>query len=95
MMIIIKIIMMTIILFCRSYSWSANICGRKRWLLYPPNEEQSFKDRLGNLPFDVTSSEMKDAEKYPNFNKAIQPIEIIQEEGEVVFIPRFLNSTCS
>jgi len=75
----------------RSYSWSANICGKKRWLFYPPGEEENLKDRLGNLPFDVTSSEMADAVKYPNFHKAVEPIEVIQEEGEIVFVPRSMK----
>ena len=75
--------------FTRSYSWSANICGRKRWLLYPPGEEENLKDMLGNLPFDVMSIELKDKKKHPNVCKAAKPLELIQEEGEIVFIPRF------
>ena len=23
----------------RSFSWSANICGRKRWIFFPPGEQ--------------------------------------------------------
>eukprot|EP00112_Aurelia_sp_Birch-Aquarium-sp1_P006289 Seg1697.5 transcript_id=Seg1697.5/GoldUCD/mRNA.D3Y31 product="JmjC domain-containing protein 4" protein_id=Seg1697.5/GoldUCD/D3Y31 len=71
----------------RSYSWSANICGKKRWLLYPPGEEENLKDSFGNLPFDVTADEMRDEKKYPNFHKATKPIEVIQEKGEVLFVP--------
>lgn len=47
-----------------------------------------MKDWLGNLPFDVTSSDMQDVKKFPNYHKAVKPMEIVQEEGEVVFIPR-------
>ncbi|XP_065051481.1 2-oxoglutarate and iron-dependent oxygenase JMJD4-like isoform X2 [Rhopilema esculentum] len=71
----------------RSYSWSANICGKKKWLIFPPGEEENLKDLNGNLPFDVTCNELSDNKKYPKFHKAVKPIEIIQEEGEIVFIP--------
>ena len=46
---------------------------------------------LGNLPFDVMSTELEDKKKHPNFFKAAKPIELIQEEGEIVFIPRLLS----
>jgi len=34
---------------------------------------------------------MADAVKYPNFHKAVEPIEVIQEEGEIVFVPRSMK----
>lgn len=34
-----------------SYSWSANVVGRKLWWLFPPGTEP--RDRHGNLLFDV------------------------------------------
>ena len=71
----------------RSFSWSANICGRKKWLLYPPGEEKHLKDKLGNLAYDVTSSELHDGKKYPDYEKACQPFEVVQEAGEVIFVP--------
>ena len=76
------------IIHSRSYSWSANICGRKKWIIYPPGEEENLKDKFGNLPFDVTSEDLKDVKIFPNFKKTAKPIEIIQEEGEVLFMPR-------
>ncbi|XP_037068213.1 2-oxoglutarate and iron-dependent oxygenase JMJD4-like isoform X2 [Pollicipes pollicipes] len=36
----------------RSFSWSANVCGRKRWILLPPGEEEKLRS-LSQLPFDV------------------------------------------
>ncbi|XP_072034844.1 2-oxoglutarate and iron-dependent oxygenase JMJD4-like [Amphiura filiformis] len=71
----------------RSFSWSANICGRKKWLLFPPGEERHLKDHLGNLPYDVTSCELHDGKKYPNYKNACQPFEVVQEAGEVIFVP--------
>ena len=43
----------------RSYSWSSNLCGRKKWIFYPPSQENYLKDSLGNLMYDVDSMEMK------------------------------------
>ena len=74
----------------RSYSWSTNVCGRKEWLLYPPGEENHLRDKLGNLPFDVTSPEMKDSGKYPNAHKAKKPLRVIQGVGETIFVPRYV-----
>lgn len=71
----------------RSYSWSANICGRKKWLLYPPGQEEFLRDTHGNLPYDVTSAELQDKSLYPNTEEACQPLEIIQEAGEIIFVP--------
>lgn len=85
-----------IFLFCRtpfhadvfrSYSWSANICGKKRWLFYPPGAEDHLRDTLGNLAYDVTSPEIDDLTKYPHRRKAGEPLEVIQEAGQVIFVP--------
>ncbi|ORX59455.1 Clavaminate synthase-like protein [Hesseltinella vesiculosa] len=67
----------------RSYSWSCNICGIKKWTLYPPGQEDLFKDRLGNLVYDVRHV---DPEQFPQFHKA-RSIVIYQRDGETVFIP--------
>lgn len=77
----------------RSHSWSANICGCKRWLIYPPGQEKYLTDRLGNLADDVTSEEMTDQRKFPNFSKASKPITVIQREGEIIFVPRYCRKT--
>ena len=72
----------------RSYSWSANVCGRKEWLLYPPGEEELLRSHLGNLPFDITSQELEDRRMFPNAGRACRPIRVIQGPGEVIFVPR-------
>ncbi|NWY72307.1 JMJD4 protein, partial [Erithacus rubecula] len=71
----------------RSYSWSANVCGRKKWLLYPAGQEEFLKDCHGNLPFDVTAPDLQDKRIYPRYSQSQPPLEIIQEAGEIVFIP--------
>ena len=39
----------------RSFSWSANVCGAKRWILLPPGDEEKLRS-LSGLPFDVASA---------------------------------------
>ena len=36
-----------------SYSWSANIVGRKKWWLFPPDRLHQVKKTNGELVFDV------------------------------------------
>ncbi|XP_023228805.1 jmjC domain-containing protein 4-like isoform X2 [Centruroides sculpturatus] len=60
-----------------SYSWSANICGRKKWLLVPPEKEKIFSDSTGKLLFDI---------KLDSLNK-LDVLEVIQEPGEIIFVP--------
>ena len=62
----------------------------KEWLLYPPGQEEYLRDPLGNLPFNVTSADLKDEKKYPNASKACEPIRVIQQAGETIFVPRLV-----
>jgi hypothetical protein len=62
-----------------SFSWSANIFGRKHWLILPPGEETKLKDKLGNLPFSITT-EILQQNNVKHFN-------LIQESGETLFVP--------
>jgi hypothetical protein len=62
-----------------SYSWSANICGRKQWFLLPPGEEVLLKDELGKLPFQITRDLLE--------TKKAKFFEIFQETGETIFVP--------
>ncbi|OCF35815.1 hypothetical protein I316_02308 [Kwoniella heveanensis BCC8398] len=59
-----------------SYSWSANVVGRKVWWLFPPDRLDAVKDRHGELVFDVR--ELKDEGG---------ALKILQEEGEIIFVP--------
>ncbi|CAK1550082.1 unnamed protein product [Leptosia nina] len=60
-----------------SYSWSVNIFGKKKWILFPPGEEDNLRDSLRNLPILFKS------EKFG----CIQYFEVIQEKGDAIFVP--------
>lgn len=66
-----------------SFSWSTNICGTKRWLFFPPTEEDKLRDNLGNLPFDIGE------EKYRNLirEKGVRSFEVKQRAGQTLFVP--------
>ncbi|XP_015515621.2 2-oxoglutarate and iron-dependent oxygenase JMJD4 [Neodiprion pinetum] len=72
-----------------SYSWSANIVGKKRWLLFAPGDEESLRDKHGKLIYDITTSnELLNQTMYPNYDEdRLKRYEIIQQPGEIVFIP--------
>ncbi|XP_012943249.1 2-oxoglutarate and iron-dependent oxygenase JMJD4 isoform X2 [Aplysia californica] len=71
-----------------SYSWSANICGRKMWIFYPPGAEAGLRDRHGQLVFDLRSSELKDDLTFSNASRSSgAAITVIQEPGEIIFVP--------
>ena len=64
-----------------------NVCGRKRWLLFPPGEEACLQDRFGKLTYDATVPELQDEKMYPRYKALCRSEEIIQEAGEAIFIP--------
>uniref|UniRef100_A0A6U5Z5M4 JmjC domain-containing protein n=1 Tax=Guillardia theta TaxID=55529 RepID=A0A6U5Z5M4_GUITH len=68
----------------RSYSWSANIVGRKLWILYSPSQEEFLKNRRGDLVWDVLND--VDRNEFPQFDKA-QAIYVVQRAGEAIFVP--------
>ncbi|KAG6589436.1 2-oxoglutarate and iron-dependent oxygenase JMJD4, partial [Cucurbita argyrosperma subsp. sororia] len=70
----------------RSYSWSANVCGKKQWFLLPPSQSHLVFDRnmkacIYNI-FDNNISE----NLFPGFKKATW-LECIQEQNEIIFVP--------
>ncbi|RKP25161.1 hypothetical protein SYNPS1DRAFT_8034, partial [Syncephalis pseudoplumigaleata] len=67
----------------QSYSWSANICGRKRWTLFPPSEKKHLIDGHGELIPDIRCV---DPRRFPTFHQAAA-IVFIQEPGETFFVP--------
>ncbi|KAE9134843.1 hypothetical protein PF010_g2315 [Phytophthora fragariae] len=70
----------------RSYSWSVNVCGRKEWVFYHPDDEMKLKDRFGQFVLPDVTAEDVDREKYPHFHEA-KPVYVIQETGDAIFIP--------
>jgi hypothetical protein len=69
----------------RSYSWSANVCGKKRWLFLPPPQSHLVYDRyMKNCVYDIF--EEVNETKFPGFKKTTW-LECIQEPGEIIFVP--------
>ena len=70
----------------KSYSWSANIVGRKRWYFFEPTQERFlFNKRKTETLRDIKHFSN---EEFPNADKACY-LEVIQEPGEIIFVPRF------
>ncbi|KAL7747080.1 hypothetical protein RI367_007576 [Sorochytrium milnesiophthora] len=67
----------------RSYSWSANVCGRKRWYLFPPGQDHLFRDINGHTVFNIHDY---DKRRFPRFHEAVH-IEVTQEAGQTLFVP--------
>ena len=61
-----------------SYSWSANVSGKKRWILVPAGQEEKLRTN-GKLPNDIGKINLKAA--------GIDFIDIIQTDGQVIFVP--------
>ncbi|CAH8477372.1 unnamed protein product [Schistosoma margrebowiei] len=63
----------------RSFSWSANILGHKRWWIFPPGEEKKLLSSNGQIPFDIRSiiKDRTDVKYYL----------VDQYSGQVVFVP--------
>lgn len=69
----------------RSYSWSANICGRKIWFFLPPSQCHLIFDRnLKNSVYDVHSNVSETT--FPGFKQAVW-LECTQERNEIIFVP--------
>ncbi|XP_059485310.1 2-oxoglutarate and iron-dependent oxygenase JMJD4 [Neocloeon triangulifer] len=60
-----------------SFSWSANVCGQKRWILFPPGTEKKLKNKLGDLP---NQRELSD-------DLLKEGIVADQFAGETIFVP--------
>ncbi|XP_015600506.1 jmjC domain-containing protein 4 [Cephus cinctus] len=74
-----------------SYSWSANIVGKKLWHIFPPGEETRLPNADGYFLYDSSTDEEDTLSRIPTYQKhdlsSIKRYEIIQEAGEIVFIP--------
>ncbi|KAI0780906.1 Clavaminate synthase-like protein [Trametes elegans] len=70
-----------------SYSWSTNVCGRKRWWLFPP-EQTPFLLRKGGEEHMETVYDVRDVDRtlYPHFNRT-HPVVVEQAAGETIFVP--------
>ncbi|CAI2348252.1 unnamed protein product [Caenorhabditis sp. 36 PRJEB53466] len=64
-----------------SHSWSANICGRKKWLMMPPGSENLFRSASSESGF------VDDIRVSPELFEESGVLSFIQEPGEIVFVP--------
>ena len=69
-----------------SYSWSANICGEKEWILIAPDREDILRRKYSQsgreLPYDI-----RGLLSVPEFIQDIEPIVVKQTSGQVMFVP--------
>ncbi|TBU35958.1 Clavaminate synthase-like protein [Dichomitus squalens] len=70
-----------------SYSWSTNVCGWKRWWLFPA-DQTPLLFRKGGEEHMETAYDVRDVDLalYPLFEQA-RPIVIEQGPGETIFVP--------
>lgn len=61
-----------------SFSWSSNIVGRKRWILIPAGQEEKLRTK-GKIPSDLAKIDL--------VSIGINYLEVIQSQGEVIFVP--------
>jgi hypothetical protein len=77
----------------RSFSWSTNVCGRKRWYLVPPQYTYLLMDCFGqalasHLTADLVHGVEVDSLLFPGLKYARRyAIEVVQEAGETIFVP--------
>lgn len=67
----------------KSFSWSFNLTGSKKWTFVSPDQEILLKDKLGNTLeniYDYDQCQFKDAGK-------IVVLELFQRPGEIMFVP--------
>lgn len=69
----------------RSYSWSSNVCGTKRWILLPPDQAPLLLGMRGRLPTRV-DDDAYDRHEFPQLHRA-RRIEVLQGPGETIFVP--------
>ena len=73
----------------RSFSWSVNVCGRKKWLMVPPSRAKHLRHRdgSGRLIPDVRAARRAAVRAdYPDAARAA-PIAVDQPPGALLFVP--------
>ena len=73
----------------RSYSWSVNVCGRKKWLMVPPSRAKYLRrrDGSGRLIPDIRAARLEAFRaEYPDAARAA-PITVDQPPGALLFVP--------
>ncbi|KAK1302692.1 F-box protein [Acorus calamus] len=69
----------------RSYSWSANVCGRKRWHFLSPSQSNLIFDRnLKNSVYDIFGDVPE--KQFPGFKEAINPSSLMRFFVSIFFL---------
>ncbi|CAA6673091.1 unnamed protein product [Spirodela intermedia] len=69
----------------RSYSWSANVCGKKHWYLLPPFQSRLLFDRnQRNTVYNIFDEVCEN--QFPGFPQTVW-WECVQEKGDIIFVP--------
>ena len=80
----------------RSFSWSTNVCGRKRWYLVPPEKTYLLYDCFGKTLATHLHADLWDGQGtfYPGLKMARQhAICVDQLAGETIFVPSCWHHT--
>jgi hypothetical protein len=67
----------------KSFSWSVNLTGCKKWTFVSPDQEKLLMDAFGNVLeniYDYDQNRFKDAIN-------VQTLEIDQAPGQIIFVP--------
>ncbi|KAL7541363.1 hypothetical protein ACHAXR_010840 [Thalassiosira sp. AJA248-18] len=71
-------------------AWVTVLQGHKRWLLFPPDtpyESIGMMDDRPQIPSSIWFRDYYDKVTSPSWPKEYQPIEVLQNPGETVYVP--------
>ncbi|KAG3028783.1 hypothetical protein PC121_g2737 [Phytophthora cactorum] len=75
----------------RTSAWNSLVKGRKRWAIYPPNSPPPGVNVGKNSEYQSSGLDMPSLmwylHVYPTLTPDQKPLEIIQEEGETIYVP--------
>lgn len=71
----------------RTHAWLAQLVGRKRWTIFPPNQYSlMYKKHVEAGAQPWVNIAKPDLERFPGFRHAT-PIEFVLRPGELIFVP--------
>jgi len=70
-------------------AWNTLLCGRKKWVLFPPNNDTQFLQSIGVTTARKTTPPLYWwMDVYPSLTPDMGAIEVIQAPGETIFVPQ-------
>ncbi|XP_035888669.1 2-oxoglutarate and iron-dependent oxygenase JMJD4 isoform X6 [Phyllostomus discolor] len=67
------------------WMWTTTVSST--WGPLAPGQEEALRDCHGGLPYDVTAPAFLESRPHPGLNHCSPPLEVMQEAGEMVFVP--------